>query len=85
VGAGATTIWFLVSYAAGGLHLPILLAAVLLTISSAALVICGLLADGISSNRRLLEDALRRIKHIEAAEQAVIGGPPLLEPTRSLR
>lgn len=61
------TAWFLASYAAGGLHLPALLAATLLAITSAALLICGLLADGISSNRRLLEDALHRVKRIEAS------------------
>ncbi len=68
--AVGATAWFLLSYAAGGLHLPALLATVLLTIGAAALLICGLLADGISSNRRLLEDALHRIKRIEASELA---------------
>ena len=68
--AAVATAWFLLSYAAGGLHLPALLAALLLAISAAALLICGLLADGISSNRRLLEDALHRIKRIEASELA---------------
>lgn len=66
--AALTTAWFLASYAAGGMHLPALLAAMLLAICAAALLICGLLADGISSNRRLLEDALHRIKRIEASE-----------------
>jgi glycosyltransferase involved in cell wall biosynthesis len=68
--AVAATAWFLLSYAAGGLHLPALLAALLLAIGAASLLICGLLADGISSNRRLLEDALHRIKRIEASELA---------------
>jgi glycosyltransferase involved in cell wall biosynthesis len=66
--AAIVTSWFLVSYAAGGMHLPILLAALLLAILAAALLICGLLADGISSNHRLLEDALHRIKRIEASQ-----------------
>ena len=39
-----------------------------LLIVAAALLICGLLADGISANRCLLEDALHRIKRIEASE-----------------
>lgn len=66
--AAVTTSWFLISYASGGLHLPALLAALLLAIVAAALLICGLLADGISANRRLLEDALQRIKRMEAAD-----------------
>jgi glycosyltransferase involved in cell wall biosynthesis len=70
--AAAVTAWFLISYAGGGLHLPALLAAMLLAIGAAALLICGLMADGISSNRRLLEDALHRIKRMEAR-----GGPAL--------
>jgi glycosyltransferase involved in cell wall biosynthesis len=70
IAASATTVWFLLSYARGGLHLPALLGALLLAIAAAALLICGLLADGISANRRLLEDALHRIKHIEASEPA---------------
>ena len=58
--------YFLAAYAAGGQHLPALLAAVVLAIGAAALLVCGLLADGICSNRRLTEDALGRIKRIEA-------------------
>ena len=59
--------YFVSSYAAGGMHLPALLAAVLCAIGAAALIICGLLADGIAFNRRLVEDALARIKRIEAS------------------
>ena len=70
VAATATTTWFLGSYAAGGMHLPALLAALLLAIVSAALFICGLLADGICANRRLVEDVLHRVKQIEAHEAA---------------
>ena len=68
VAAAIATAWFLGNYAAGGLHLPALLAALLLSIAAAALLICGLLADGISANRRLIEDMLQRVKRIEAAE-----------------
>jgi glycosyltransferase involved in cell wall biosynthesis len=65
--AAIATGWFLLSYHDGGMHLPALLAALLTAIVAAALLVCGLLADGISSNRRLVEDALERIKRIEAA------------------
>jgi hypothetical protein len=68
VAAVVTTAWFLISYSTGGLHLPALLAALLLAIGAAALLICGLLADGIRANRCLLEDALHRVKRIEASE-----------------
>ena len=54
-------------YGDGGMHLPALLAAVLSAIAAAGLFISGLIADGISSNRRLLEDALYRLKDLEAA------------------
>jgi hypothetical protein len=59
--------YFLASYAEGGMHLPALLAAMLLAIAAATLLICGLLADGICANHRLVEDALQRIKRIEAS------------------
>jgi hypothetical protein len=62
----ACTGWFLVGYGDGGMHLPALLAAVLSAIAAAGLFISGLIADGISSNRRLLEDALYRLKELEA-------------------
>jgi glycosyltransferase involved in cell wall biosynthesis len=66
--AAAAIGWFVLSYAGGGLHLPALLAAVLMSLVAAALLVCGLLADGISRNQRLLEDALHRIKRIESAD-----------------
>ena len=62
VAAVVVTIWFLLSYQDGGLHLPLLLADLLLVMTTGGLVVCGLLADGISLNRRLLEDALYMIK-----------------------
>jgi hypothetical protein len=40
-----------------------------MAIAGAALLICGLLADCISANRRLIEDMLHRVKRIEAAER----------------
>ncbi len=60
--------WFFVGYQDGGMHLPSLLVAVLLAITSTGFFVCGLLADGINSNRRLLEDALHRIKRMEAGD-----------------
>jgi glycosyltransferase involved in cell wall biosynthesis len=58
--------YFLAAYGKGGLHLPVLLAALTLAVGAIGLMICGLLADGICSNRRVTEDALARIKRIEA-------------------
>jgi hypothetical protein len=58
--------WFLTSYGDGGMHLPSALATLLAFGLGAALFLAGLIADGVNSNRRLLEDALYRIKHLEA-------------------
>lgn len=63
--SGALSTWFLVSYQSGGMHLPALLAALLAFILSLVLFVCGLVADGINTNHRLLEDALFRLKRIE--------------------
>ena len=57
--------WFVFAYGRGGMHLPALLASVLAAVISVGLFVCGLVADGINSNRRLLEDALYRIKRLE--------------------
>jgi hypothetical protein len=65
--AVAVITYFLASYTNGGMHLPALLAALLLAIAAATLLICGLLADGICANHQLVEDALQRIKRIEAS------------------
>jgi Glycosyl transferase family 2 len=65
-GAVACTVWFLAGYANGGMHLPALLASVLALVLSMSFFISGLIADGVNSNRRLLEDALYRIKRLEA-------------------
>ncbi|HZR92509.1 MAG TPA: glycosyltransferase family 2 protein [Gaiellaceae bacterium] len=72
--AAGCTVWFLAGYANGGMHLPALLASVLAFVLSASLFISGLIADGINSNRRLLEDALYRIKRIEAEREAFVSG-----------
>jgi len=57
--------WFLSGYQSGGLHLPALLAALLALVISVGLFVSGLIADGIGSNRRLLEDLLYRVKTLE--------------------
>jgi len=62
----AFTCWFLVAYSSGGMHLPALLASLISFGMSAALFLSGLIADGVNTNRRLLEDALYRIKGLEA-------------------
>ncbi len=80
VGAVAVTVWFLLSYQDGGLHLPLLLADLLLVMTTGGLVVCGLLADGISLNRRLLEDALHMIKR----DRLVIPPEPQLLRTPAL-
>jgi hypothetical protein len=66
VGAVLACAWFLSAYGSGGMHLPSLLASVLLTLMAVGLVTCGVLADAVCANRRLLEDTLHRIKQIEA-------------------
>jgi glycosyltransferase involved in cell wall biosynthesis len=63
----AFTGWFLFGYRSGGMHLPALLAAILAGIFSVGFFAAGLIADGVNSNRRLLEDALYRIKAMESA------------------
>jgi hypothetical protein len=60
-------VWFVSAYGNGGMHLPSLLAAVLLALLAVGLVTCGVLADAVCANRRLLEDTLSRLKQIEAA------------------
>ena len=62
----AFTGWFLVAYGDGGMHLPALLASLISFGMSTALFLCGLIADGVNTNRRLLEDALYRLKRLEA-------------------
>ena len=77
------TAWFLWGYQSGGMHLPALLAALLAFVMSVGLFITGLVADGVSSNRRLLEDVLCRIKSLEAQSTAETAGDgDLLSPAR---
>jgi hypothetical protein len=65
--------WFMWGYQSGGLHLPALLAALVALVMSVGLFVSGLVADGIGSNRRLLEDLLYRMKTLEARSVAVAG------------
>ncbi len=66
-GSLLASVWFVAAYGHGGMHLPSLLAAVLLALLAVGLVTCGVLADAVCANRRLLEDTLHRLKQIEAA------------------
>jgi glycosyltransferase involved in cell wall biosynthesis len=61
--------WFLFGYRHGGMHLPALLAALVAFLFGGGLFITGLIADGTNTNRRLLEDALYRLKALEAEHQ----------------
>jgi glycosyltransferase involved in cell wall biosynthesis len=61
----ALTVWFLVGYHHGGMHLPALLGALGSFVLSLVLFVCGLVSDGINTNHRLLEDALFRLKRLE--------------------
>jgi glycosyltransferase involved in cell wall biosynthesis len=57
--------WFVLGYHSGGLHLPALLAALLSFVLASGLFVCGLIADGINTNHRLLEEVLFRVRRIE--------------------
>jgi glycosyltransferase involved in cell wall biosynthesis len=57
--------WFLMGYQSGGMHLPALLAAVLTFVLAVGLFVSGLIADGISTSHRLLEELLYHTKRVE--------------------
>jgi len=59
------TAWFLVGYQSGGMHLPALLAALLTLVLAVTFFVSGLIADGISTSHRLLEELLFRTRRIE--------------------
>jgi hypothetical protein len=65
VASAVLTGWFLVGYQSGGMHLPSLLAAMLTFFLSIGLFLCGLIADGINTNHRLLEEVLFRLRRVE--------------------
>jgi hypothetical protein len=62
--AVACTGWFLFGYRDGGMHLPALLAAVLLAVLGVGVLVSGLIADGINRSHRLLEDILYHQKQL---------------------
>jgi len=69
---GGLLIWrFLMFYWAGkgGGHIQSLIVAAIFSITGIQLLIMGLIADLIAANRRLIEDALLRIKKIETAKK----------------
>jgi hypothetical protein len=57
--------WFLAGYQSGGMHLPALLAAVFTFVLAVGLFVSGLIADGVSTSHRLLEEVLYHLKRIE--------------------
>jgi glycosyltransferase involved in cell wall biosynthesis len=61
---------FLIGYHADGAgrHLPALLAALLFAIVGAGLFVSRLIADGIETSRRLLEDTLYMVRRLELGE-----------------
>ena len=68
LGSVACGLWFFIRYGDGGMHLPALLTSLVCALASMALFITALIADGTNENRRLLEDALYRIKRMEAEQ-----------------
>jgi glycosyl transferase family 2 len=67
------TAWFLLGYRSGGMHLPALLAAVMTFVLAVGLFVSGLIADGISTSHRLLEEVLYHVKRVEH-DQRLAGG-----------
>jgi hypothetical protein len=57
--------WFLFGYQSGGLHLPALLAAVMTFVLAVGLFVSGLIADGITTSHRLLEEVLYHTRRVE--------------------
>ncbi len=53
-----------------GRHLPALLAAVLFTVAAVGLFVSRLIADGIETSRRLLEEALYSVRRLELGDAA---------------
>jgi hypothetical protein len=63
--SAALTSWFLFGYQSGGLHLPSLLAALLTFVLAVGLFVSGLIADGITTSHRLLEEVLYHSRRVE--------------------
>jgi glycosyltransferase involved in cell wall biosynthesis len=65
VASAALTGWFLFGYQSGGMHLPALLAAVMTFVLAVGLFVSGLIADGITTSHRLLEEVLFHTRRVE--------------------
>jgi hypothetical protein len=81
--SAAATGWFLLGYQHGGMHLPALLAAVMTFVLAVGLVVSGLIADGVSTSHRLLEEVLyntRRLEHDVLAQHGLSLDADLREP-----
>ena len=63
--SAALTCWFLFGYQSGGLHLPALLAALLTFVLAVGLFVSGLIADGITTSHRRLEEVLYHSRRVE--------------------
>jgi glycosyltransferase involved in cell wall biosynthesis len=72
--SAALIAWFLWGYQSGGLHLPALLAAVLSFVLAVGLFVSGLIADGITTSHRLLEEVLYHSRRLEYDRRAAVGG-----------
>jgi len=92
--SAALTGWFLFGYQSGGMHLPALLAAMLTFVLGVGLFVSGLIADGISTSHRLLEEVLFHTKQVEhdllvraglAGEARVVGDADVLSPAERMR
>jgi len=77
--------WFLVGYQSGGMHLPSLLAALFTLALSIGLFLCGLIADGISTSHRLLEEVLFNLRRIEHETPQAQSGSQLYDMEASSR
>ena len=62
--------WFLLGYQSGGMHLPALLAAVMTFVLAVGLFVSGLIADGVSTSHRMLEEVLYHMKRVEHDQSA---------------
>ena len=63
--SSALTAWFVFGYQSGGMHLPALLAAVMTFVLAVGLFVSGLIADGITTSHRLLEEVLYHTRRVE--------------------
>jgi glycosyltransferase involved in cell wall biosynthesis len=81
--SAALTVWFLFGYQSGGMHLPSLLAAVFTFVLAVGLFVSGLIADGITTNHRLLEEVLYHTRRVEYDGRHAVRRPAELDDLRS--